>query len=604
MKRKITLLFAAALGAFTVNAQVVLNESFTATWSPSGAGWTATNVSIPATATLTSGWFQGNSAVFTANSGGPSDYYASNYQIGGNGGAAAADLNAFLITPTVNITNGATLQFATRTTNAGTATPFPDRMQVRWSAGTGTAVGTTTASPGTFTNVILDINPLYSTNTSSAVSSGSVNGYPNQWTVYTLTISGVTGTVQGRFAFRYFVQNGGGGANSDYIGLDDVQYSLPCAAPSVTVSPSTTGICSGNSVTLTASGATTYTWNTGATTAAIVVSPTANVVYNVSGSTAGCIGTQTAAVTVTLTPNVAVSNVTTCVGTSVTLTAGGATTYSWNTGATTATISNSGTNATYTVTGSNGICANTKTVSVTTGSNLSVGVSSTSSVVCAGISATLTASGAATSYSWLPTGSGASIVVTPTAGATYTVTGSNGACFGANTIAIAVNALPTVSITLSSPTNTVCTTQGTITTTASGASTYTWAPFASNATVVTVNTPTAVGSYSFGVTGTSSLGCTKNYTTTLVVTLCTGIANNAIETNNAVVYPNPFTNELTVSGVSGTIEVVNTLGQVVLTTTISESQTINTSGFAKGIYFIKVKNADTKGTQTIKVIKD
>jgi hypothetical protein len=335
--------------------------------------------------------------------------------------------------------------------------------------------------------------------------------------------------------------------------------------------------------------------------------------YNAAGTynktlvnAVGCDSIATLNLSITpFNPNVFVQDTIRACGSSYSLAAAyGYSSYSWNTGALTSTISNAGTAATYTVIGNNGICANTKTVSVSIGTSLSIGVVSTSSALCAGSSATLTASGAATSYSWLPSGSGTSIVVTPTAGATYTVAGSNGACFGANTIAIAVNALPTVSITLSSATNTVCTNQGTITTTASGASTYTWVPFASNATVVTVATPTTPGAYSIGVTGTSSLGCTKTQTITLVVSVCTGILNNTIESNDASVYPNPFTNEVTISGVNGPIEVINTLGQVVLTANVSEKETINTTNLAKGIYFIKVKNADTKSTQTIKVIKD
>ncbi len=588
MKRKITLLFAAALGIFSASAQIVLNESFTATWSPSAAGWTIQNNSVP---TGTNTWFQGSSATFSSNSGGPNDYYAVNYN---SQGSTAGGISNFLITPTVNLTNGGVIQFATRTVTSTTV--YPDRLQLLMSQGTGTgAIGTGTTAVGSFTTTLVTVNPNLTT-----------TGYPTTWTIYTATLSGITGTVAGRFAFRYWVDAGGpNGANSDYIGIDDVKYSLPCASPTISISASSAGICSGNSVVLSGSGATSYTWNTGATTSSVSVSPNATAIYTLTGSsTPGCNGTNTVAVTVTLTPNLSVSNVTTCPGTPVLLSASGASAYSWNTGATTSTITNSGTADTYTVTGVNGTCSDTKTVSVSLGSGLSLGVVSTSSAICAGSSATLTATGPATSYTWLPSGTGASIVVNPTTGTTYTVAGSNGACFGANTISIAVNPVPNVSITLSTASNTVCANQGTINVTASGASTYTWSPFASNAPVVTVNTPTNPGTYALGVTGTSSLGCTKNYTTTLVVSLCTGIANNSIESNSAVVYPNPFTSELTVSGVSGAIEVINALGQVVLTTTISESQTINTSSFAKGVYFIKVKNTDSKGTQTIKVIKN
>jgi hypothetical protein len=49
-------------------------------------------------------------------------------------------------------------------------------------------------------------------------------------------------------------------------------------------------ICSGGAATVTASGASTYTWNTGATTSVITVTPSVPTVYTVSGnySLTGC----------------------------------------------------------------------------------------------------------------------------------------------------------------------------------------------------------------------------------------------------------------------------------------------------------------------------
>lgn len=58
-------------------------------------------------------------------------------------------------------------------------------------------------------------------------------------------------------------------------------------------------ICSGSSVTLTASGASSYSWSSGQTSAAITVSPTATTTYTVTGVTS-C--TATASVTVTVNP--------------------------------------------------------------------------------------------------------------------------------------------------------------------------------------------------------------------------------------------------------------------------------------------------------------
>src|SRR6185369_9736080 len=59
--------------------------------------------------------------------------------------------------------------------------------------------------------------------------------------------------------------------------------------PTVAIAASSQTICSGKTTTLTGSGASTYTWNTGPTTAAIVVTPTTSTSYTVTGtSAAGC----------------------------------------------------------------------------------------------------------------------------------------------------------------------------------------------------------------------------------------------------------------------------------------------------------------------------
>jgi hypothetical protein len=67
--------------------------------------------------------------------------------------------------------------------------------------------------------------------------------------------------------------------------------------------------------------------------------------------------------------------------------------------------------------------------------------------VCAGISDTLTASGA-TSYVWMPGNlSGSSVIVTPPATTIYTVTGTTGTCTATNTINVIVHPLPSVTFT-------------------------------------------------------------------------------------------------------------------------------------------------------------
>lgn len=72
-------------------------------------------------------------------------------------------------------------------------------------------------------------------------------------------------------------------------GSDTETFSITVnAAPSVAISgPSS--VCSGSSVNLTASGATTYSWSNGlGTNATVSVTPTSNTTYTVTGTAAGC----------------------------------------------------------------------------------------------------------------------------------------------------------------------------------------------------------------------------------------------------------------------------------------------------------------------------
>lgn len=71
------------------------------------------------------------------------------------------------------------------------------------------------------------------------------------------------------------------------------------ASPNVSISPSLPVICSGESVTLTASGANSYSWSTNESGSSITVSPTMTTTYTVTGvSTQNC--QNTASVTVTV----------------------------------------------------------------------------------------------------------------------------------------------------------------------------------------------------------------------------------------------------------------------------------------------------------------
>jgi hypothetical protein len=128
-------------------------------------------------------------------------------------------------------------------------------------------------------------------------------------------------------------------------------------------------ICIGSSTTITASGATTYSWDNGDNTASSTVSPVTPTTFTVFGTdNNGCVNTATKSITINALPVVTAVATPTIVCTSdpSLLSGGGAVTYTWGPGLNSQSITVAPiTNSTFTVTGTdaNG-CVNTATTSV------------------------------------------------------------------------------------------------------------------------------------------------------------------------------------------------------------------------------------------------
>ena len=304
--------------------------------------------------------------------------------------------------------------------------------------------------------------------------------------------------------------------------IDDISFYQLCTItdtvrvhvnPLPVVTTNTAAICIGQqTATLTAGGAQTYTWSTGATTAGMTQSPAATTNYTVTGTdTHGCINTATTTISVNPLPPVTAGSATICAGQqTATLVAAGAQTYTWSTTATTASITLSPTVTTnYTVTGThaNG-CTNTATAGILV--NALPLVSAGSATICIGQqTATLTAGGAQT-YTWSTTATTSSITASPALTTSYTVTGTNATnCTNTATASILVNALPVIT------TNTaaICTGQQTATLTAGGAQTYTWSTNATTSSIT--QSPTITTTYT--VTGADANQCTNTATAGITV---------------------------------------------------------------------------------------
>ena len=291
------------------------------------------------------------------------------------------------------------------------------------------------------------------------------------------------------------------------------------ASVTVTVNPLPTVVisgensfCAGESTTLTASGASTYIWNTTETTADIEVTRAGT--YIVTGTDInGCSKSASQEIVMNVLPTIVISGENSfCAGESEDLTASGASTYIWNTteGTPSITVNAAGS---YSVTGTDvNHCSNTASFEVAVNALPTIVISGENSF-CAGESTDLTASGAST-YIWNTTEDMPSITVN--AAGTYSVTGTDvNGCVNTTTTEVSANPLPSVVI---SGENSFCAGEST-TLTASGALTYIWNTAESTADI-TVNhsgTYSVVGTDASGCANTASIEVTENPTYSIYI---------------------------------------------------------------------------------------
>ncbi len=280
-------------------------------------------------------------------------------------------------------------------------------------------------------------------------------------------------------------------------------------------------ITEGQSTTLTATGGTSYVWNSGQNTASISVTPSQTTTYIVTATNAnGCKASNTVIVNVNLIPTI-IASITPnpssiCLGTSTQLntTVSGGTgtfTYLWTSTPSgfSSTLQNpviSPTqNTTYAVTVTSGIKTTTANTSVTVNS-LPLANAGADATIVIGNNATLTATGG-TSYLWSNNANTASINVSPQNTTIYivTVTGQNG-CTKTDSVQVSVTGIP-LSATVSATPNSICkgksTQLNTLLSGANGNSTFVWSASTSNFTSTLQNpsvTPDATTTYNVTVT--------------------------------------------------------------------------------------------------------
>jgi len=358
-------------------------------------------------------------------------------------------------------------------------------------------------------------------------------------------------------------------------------------------------ICAGSSITLSGMGAVSYSW-TGGVVDGSPFTPSATDTYTVTGTDAnGCMNTATATVTVNSLPSVMgmssdMDNAI-CTGSSVTLTGMGASTYTWTGGVTDGSSFIPTTTDTYTVTGTdaNG-CMNTATITITVNSLPMVMAMSddADNTVCSGSMITLSGMGAAT-YAWTG-GVTDATAFAAMATDTYTVTGTDAnGCMNTNTITIAVNALPSVS--MSAFTTSVCDNGGPV---SLGGGSPTGGMYSGTGVSGATFDPTGLsGMYLITYTVTDANLCSNSDTASIMVDLCSGIAAGN-QPSSVKVYPNPANGMVNVSITKAnseqiTISIVDIQGKQVYNETTKNisaefNTQINIESLAKGVYYIKI----------------
>jgi hypothetical protein len=198
--------------------------------------------------------------------------------------------------------------------------------------------------------------------------------------------------------------------------------------PTLNISASASTVCLGNTTTLTASGATSYTWSTSAAGASVVVTPFVSTTYTVQGANPVCpVATETIFITSVpaLTLNTSVIPSVLCLGESSTLTVSGASTYTWTGGSTAASlVVTPGSTSQYTVQAADGPgCWTSRVLSVKVNPLPLITITPGTATVCSGEPIQLEAAGVF-SFTWAPGSSNSPILLlSPTASEVYSVTG-------------------------------------------------------------------------------------------------------------------------------------------------------------------------------------
>lgn len=226
-----------------------------------------------------------------------------------------------------------------------------------------------------YINPVLNITNYGSTTLTSALFTFNIDGLNTQtlsWsgsaapnTSFTKTLTQISGLSSGAHVFNVNVSSPNGGIDNN-LNNNNSQQLFTIVTNSFAFNAPSGTTCQGNSLILTASGATSYSWNTGVNTASISLNPPVTTVYTVTGFYGLCVMSKTITVTVQTSPVIALNKTHVCEGMSSLITASGANSYTWSSGETSPVITVTlSALANYTVTGMTSAgCTSTQTFNI------------------------------------------------------------------------------------------------------------------------------------------------------------------------------------------------------------------------------------------------
>jgi len=303
-------------------------------------------------------------------------------------------------------------------------------------------------SGGSITSNDLSLCPGQST----SLSVTNVSGVSYQWLLNGAVIANATNnTYQANQVGNIAVK-----VTNSSLGCTDttaVVAITSVAAPNVAAGQDQT-VCGGTTVSMTASGANTYSWNNGTTGSTLTIqvgntASTINCVVTGLDNTTGCSAKDTVVIVVNGLPQInAGANFQACSNDSITLAANGGTSYVWNNGVTNNVTFNLSTTTTFNVTGtdSNG-CTNTDDITVTINSSpqLTTGNNVTICANNAPVQLTAISNEGGLVYLWSTGASTQQISVNTSAIYSATATNTFG-CSSSDSVQVIVNALPGVTL--------------------------------------------------------------------------------------------------------------------------------------------------------------